>query len=306
MSDARISRIKKIIVVTAGLLMILSFSLPAAAAAAGARGDSFTGFGAGLLAGYLPAPRPIYVVPPAYPLPPQVVQIYPDPGPTSSPSQGPPPEVMPPPPPSASGYASSAPPPGPDDQMKCREWRMVERRSEDRWDSNLGKWQQVPVEKWDWVEIPCDSKGTPPEGQGSVHVEPPPAYSFSAPPEVSVIPGTYVYLVPDVGVDILFYQGYWYRPYAGRWFLARSYNGPWIYVEPGRTPPVLLRLSPGHLRLAPGYHRIPHRELQTNWRRWESERHWHNNRGWHERGRLHEGGKERPERRGGEERGRVR
>ena len=300
MSNARMSKIKNIMRVTAGLLMILSLSLPAAAAAAGARENSSIGFGAGLLGGYLPAPSPIYVAPPAYPLPPQVVQLYPDPGLTSSPRQGPPPEVMPPPPPSASEYAKSAPPPGPDDQMKCREWRVVERRSEDRWDSNLGKWQQVPVEKWDWVEIPCDSKGAPTEGKGGANLEPPPAYSFSAPPEVSVIPGTYAYLVPDIGVDILFYQGYWYRPYAGRWFFARSYNGPWVYLEPRRIPPVFLRLPPGHLRLPPGYHRIPYRELQTNWRRWENERHLHGNREWRE------GGRERPERRGGEGRGRGR
>jgi hypothetical protein len=298
MSDVRMSKMKKIIQVAAGLLIILL--LPAAAAAASARGDFFIGFGAGLLAGYLPAPRPIYVAPPAYTLPPQVVQIYPDSGPTSSPGQGPPPGVIPPPVPSAPEYAHSAPPPDPDAQAKCREWRVVERRSEDRWDSNSGKWQQVPVEKWDWVEIPCDSKGMPPEGQESVNVEGPPAYSFSAPPEVSVIPGTYAYLVPDIGVDILFYQGYWYRPYAGRWFFARSYNGPWGYLAPARVPSVLVKLPPGHLRLSPGYHRIPYRELQTNWRRWESERRWHSDRGWHE------GGRARPERRGGEERGRGR
>jgi hypothetical protein len=45
-----------------------------------------------------------------------------------------------------------------------------------------------------------------------------PAIRFAAPPDVVVIPGTsYVYMVPDIDVDVLFFQGYWWRPYEGRW-----------------------------------------------------------------------------------------
>jgi hypothetical protein len=33
-----------------------------------------------------------------------------------------------------------------------------------------------------------------------------PSVTFAAPPDVVVIPGTYVYIVPDVDVDVLFYQ----------------------------------------------------------------------------------------------------
>ena len=40
-----------------------------------------------------------------------------------------------------------------------------------------------------------------------------PAIRFAAPPEVVVIPGTYVYMVPDIDVDVLFFQVYWLRPY---------------------------------------------------------------------------------------------
>lgn len=35
-----------------------------------------------------------------------------------------------------------------------------------------------------------------------------PVFVFSAPPVVVFIPGTYVYVVPDVDIDIVFYQGY--------------------------------------------------------------------------------------------------
>src|ERR1700690_3493394 len=58
-----------------------------------------------------------------------------------------------------------------------------------------------------------------------------PAYTFAAPPNVVVIPGTYVYMVPDIDVDVLFFQGYWWRPYEGHWYRSRDYKGSWRYVE---------------------------------------------------------------------------
>jgi hypothetical protein len=64
----------------------------------------------------------------------------------------------------------------------------------------------------------------------------PPDYRFAAPPEVVVIPGTYVYMVPDANVDVLFFQGYWWRPYEGHWYRSRDYNGRWDYIEPRDIP----------------------------------------------------------------------
>jgi len=37
----------------------------------------------------------------------------------------------------------------------------------------------------------------------------PPHIVFAAPPVVVVIPETYVYVVPDLDVDIFFYNGWW-------------------------------------------------------------------------------------------------
>ncbi len=127
----------------------------------------------------------------------------------------------------------------------------------------------------------------------------PPAFFFQAPPVVVVIPGTYVYLVPDIGVDILFYDGFWYRPYEGHWFWARVFNGPWIYLPPEKIPRVLITLPPEYHRVPSGYHRIPYGQLQRNWGRWEHERYWDRDRDWRE---GWQGGFER--RRGGEERNR--
>lgn len=138
-----------------------------------------------------------------------------------------------------------------------------------------------------------------------------PALVFSAPPAVVVVPGTYVYAVPDIEVGLFFYQGFWYRPYEGHWYWASSYNGPWAFIEISRVPRVLVELPPGSWRVPPGYHRIPHAELRENWRGWEHERHWDRDRdwraGWHGRpeGRGHEWGRGHEERAiGPEEHGR--
>ena len=106
----------------------------------------------------------------------------------------------------------------------------------------------------------------------SVNIGLPPLV-FPAPPPVVVIPGTYVYAVPDIDVGLFFYPGYWYRPYGGAWYWASSYNGPWVVVDISRVPRVLVSLPPGSWRVPPGYHRIPHTEMRENWKRWEHERH---------------------------------
>jgi hypothetical protein len=88
------------------------------------------------------------------------------------------------------------------------------------------------------------------------------------------VPGTYVYFGADVNEDLLFYHGYWYRPYGGRWYRAGSYNGPWGFVSIERVPRVIINLPPGYRSVAPGHQRIPYGQLKKNWRTWEQEKHW--------------------------------
>ncbi len=108
-----------------------------------------------------------------------------------------------------------------------------------------------------------------------------PGLVIPAPPALIVIPGTYVYYPPDVGVDIFFYHGYWYRPYRGGWFISGEYNGPWRGIAVRRVPHVLRGLPPTYRRVPPGYERVPYGTVRKNWRAWERERHWDRN----ERGR---------------------
>ncbi len=122
-----------------------------------------------------------------------------------------------------------------------------------------------------------------------------PPLAFSAPPPVVVVPGTYVYTVPDIDATLLFYDGYWYRPYEGRWYISSFYNGPWEFIDISRVPPVLLDHPMAYWRVPPRYHHIPYAEFHDNWRRWGSERHWDRDRDWRA------GWHGRPEGRGGEE-----
>ena len=106
-----------------------------------------------------------------------------------------------------------------------------------------------------------------------------PVFTFPAPPQVVVIPGTYIYMVPGIDVDIFFYHGWWYRPYEGRWYRAPSYNGPWAYMA--RPPEALVVLPPGYHYWRGGYGpRITYGQLRGNWQRWERGRHWDRDPGW--------------------------
>lgn len=126
-----------------------------------------------------------------------------------------------------------------------------------------------------------------------------PSVVISAPPAVVLIPGTYAYFVPDADVDILFYHGYWYRPYKGYWYSSRSYNGPWVYMVPARVPRSLLYLPPDFRHVPPGYEHIPYGHLKKHWKKWEREKYWdrhkreHEKREWHKEKRMEHRDKER-------------
>ena len=135
---------KKTKIIAVFMLIIGLVFLPVAADARGGGGRILFGFGAGLLTGYLFAPRPVYVPPPVYAAPP----------PVSSPDYFPAPVPAPPVTEYSTEAIAAGPPPS--SQAKCREWRLLDRHLEDRWDSYNGRWRQVPVEKWGWIDVPCN------------------------------------------------------------------------------------------------------------------------------------------------------
>jgi hypothetical protein len=115
----------------------------------------------------------------------------------------------------------------------------------------------------------------------------PPLIVFAGPPEVVVIPETNVYVIPDVDVDIFFYNGWWWRPWEGRWYRSRHYDSGWSYYR---------QVPPFHRRVPSGwrndyrehrwrghqwnYQRIPHQQVQRNWHTWEKSRHWEKQNTW--------------------------
>ena len=115
---------------------------------------------------------------------------------------------------------------------------------------------------------------------------PPPVY-FARPPELIVLPGTYVYVAPDVEEEIFFYNGWWWRPWRGHWYRSRSYDAGWRYY---RNVPSFYRGIPRDWRSNYGehrwqgrpwdYQRIPHHQVYQNWRGWEKSRHWEKQQTW--------------------------
>jgi len=123
----------------------------------------------------------------------------------------------------------------------------------------------------------------------SVHVSVPlpPAIVFSAPPVTVVIPGTYVYAIPDVPVDIFFYGGWWWRPWEGRWYRSRHYDRGWAYYKGrpsfyGKVPPRWRDDYRNHRWQGhPWKHqRVPYQQVERNWVGWERRRHWERQQYW--------------------------
>ena len=116
----------------------------------------------------------------------------------------------------------------------------------------------------------------------NINVPLPPPIVFPAPPEVIVIPETNVYAVPDVEADIFFSRGWWWRPWEGRWYRSRRYDGGWAYYR-SAPPPFYRRVPPGWRNdyrehrwqgREWKHERIPHDHMERNWRGWERDRHW--------------------------------
>ncbi|MBM4341126.1 MAG: hypothetical protein FJ110_16470 [Deltaproteobacteria bacterium] len=116
----------------------------------------------------------------------------------------------------------------------------------------------------------------------------PPPIIFPAPPAVIVLPNTTtVYVAPDIDVDLFFWDGWWWRPWDGRWYRSRYYDRGWIYydavprfyfdVDPGWRGFYRDRHWHGHRW---NYERIPDQRLKQNWKGWHDSRHWERKKTW--------------------------
>ncbi len=111
---------------------------------------------------------------------------------------------------------------------------------------------------------------------------------FDAPPEMIVLPDTNnVYVAPDSDFDLFFWNGWWWRPWEGRWYRSHSYNRGWTYYR--KVPSFYYDVDPGWRgyyrdRNWSGnrweYERIPNQRLHNNWKRWQTNHYWQKNKTW--------------------------
>jgi hypothetical protein len=133
-----------------GLIIVVFIGAPVLANAyVGYGGAAFFGFGLGLFTGLAFSPRPVYVGPGYYPPP----LIYRSPVYFVLPQDYTSASV----PPSSYGYSDQARvlSVSPSISGRCREWRLLDRHLEDRWDGNYGRSQKVLVERFGWVAVSC-------------------------------------------------------------------------------------------------------------------------------------------------------
>lgn len=109
----------------------------------------------------------------------------------------------------------------------------------------------------------------------------PPPIEFAAPPEVVVLPGTDIYVAPDVGEDVYFVDGWWWRPSGGHWYRSRAYDQGWAFYS--GVPGFYANVHPGwrndyHNHVWGGapwnYERMPSAHVEKNWRGWKASGHW--------------------------------
>jgi hypothetical protein len=143
------------------------------------------------------------------------------------------------------------------------------------------------------LSIPCLVVAQPIPPPPPVFPLPPPIV-FAGPPQVVVLPETEVYVVPNVEQDIFFYNGWWWRPWEGRWYRSHDYDRGWGFYQgaPSWYAGVHPDWRDNYRRHMWGGHRwdyrvIPHREFQGHWRGWQRDGYWRNQRNWGTQGRYH-------------------
>lgn len=71
---------------------------------------------------------------------------------------------------------------------------------------------------------------------------------FQSRPRTVLVPSTRVYYVDDYDADLYRYGSYWYFIEEGRWYRARSYNGPFYHVRRATVPRYILNVPPRYRR----------------------------------------------------------
>jgi hypothetical protein len=116
----------------------------------------------------------------------------------------------------------------------------------------------------------------------------PPPIVIQSPPEVIVLPDTdNVYVAPSFEVDLFFHDGYWWRPWQGRWYRSSYYDRGWRYYD--KVPVFYYDVEPRWRTFYKERHwhghrwdhkRISHRDRERHWKDWKRERRWERRGSW--------------------------
>jgi hypothetical protein len=144
----------------------------------------------------------------------------------------------------------------------------------------------VPIPTMAGVDIEVPGVGIHIGGGGRIALPPP--IRFYGPPDVVVMPDTDdVYFVPDIDADMFFWNGWWWRPYEGRWYRSHYYDRGWAYYND--VPSFYFDVDPGWRGYSRdhnwyghrwNYDRIPYQQLHQNWGSWHNNRYWERERTW--------------------------
>ncbi|MBI5014955.1 MAG: hypothetical protein HZB55_05615 [Deltaproteobacteria bacterium] len=78
------------------------------------------------------------------------------------------------------------------------------------------------------------------------------------PRDLIPIPNIKAFFVPDIDVDIVFRDGYWWTPQDGRWHRSKDYRGPYVVVPSRQVPVDVIRLPPRFRTVYVKEKRIPY------------------------------------------------
>ncbi len=181
-----------------------------------------------------------------------------------------------------------------------REWRRWYRerrwREDYTWDHRPIPFHEVEQNWQDWEDrrywerentwyVPGLRSSTHVEVE--VHATSPPPIMFAREPELIVIPETYVYVVPNLEIDVFFYDGWWWQTWEGRWYRSHSHRSDWVYY---RNVPAFFRDIPRDWRRSYRDHRwrenhwdyrpLPYHQVERNWRDWQDRRYWEKQKKW--------------------------
>jgi hypothetical protein len=111
------------------------------------------------------------------------------------------------------------------------------------------------------------------------------ALHFRSEPDVVLVPSTRVYYVENYDYDVYRFGSYWYFIDDGRWYRARSYRGPFVYIHTTSVPRAIVQVPTRYRRHWGG---PPAHAVARGYRRNQNENNWVDQRGNDNRGRGNE------------------